>query len=363
LRPFGSIAYTHIPPKVSPSKLAPRSVKLTLIGYYNRSGYKLLDCSTGSVYKSQDVIFEETRPHFTTDPIVTFPSNDFIPPSDNMPIAPRPKQISTLHPPPTTPLSPPIATTPISPLPGPVMPPDDSEDEVMHSIMPGVENEPVATRRSKREMRMSTRMKESLEYLSRPTASLADVAGNDSAVPTTFNQAMKCPELWLAPMLKELAIMEEKQVFRLVPCPADKNVVKSKWVYANKYDDEGKIVDRKACLVAKGFTQILGEDYDETYASVARLELVRMVCAVAASLGLRLWQVNFVSAFLNSKNTFEIYMERPLGFDEGGDEVWLLLKTLYGTMQGAHDWAVTLERVYLGHGYHTSKADSQVQSK
>ena len=164
-------------------------------------------------------------------------------------------------------------------------------------------------------------------------------------------------------MLKELAIMKEKEVFRTVPRPVGKNVVKSKWVYANKYNDKGHIVARKARLVAKGFTQILGEDYNETYASVARLESVRLVCAIAASLGLRLWQVDFVSAFLNSENTFEIYMEQPPGFDEGGDKVWLLLKTLYGTMQGAHDWAITLDRTYTEHRYYTSKADSQVRSK
>jgi len=166
-------------------------------------------------------------------------------------------------------------------------------------------------------------------------------------------------------MLKELAIMKEKEVFCTVPRPVGKNVVKSKWVYANKYNDKGHIVARKARLVAKGFTQILGEDYNETYASVARLESVRLVCVIAASLGLRLWQVNFVSAFLNSENTFEIYMEQPPGFDKGGDKVWLLLKTLYGMMQGAHDWAITLDctYTYTKHGYYTSKADSQVRSK
>jgi len=164
-------------------------------------------------------------------------------------------------------------------------------------------------------------------------------------------------------MLKELAVMKEKEVFRIVPRPVGNNVVKSKWVYANKYNDEDHIVARKVQLVAKGFTQILGEDYDETYISVARLESVRLVCAIAALLGLRLWQVDFVSAFLNSENTFEIYMEQPPCFDEGGDKVWLLLKTLYGMMQGAHDWAITLNCTYTEHRYYTSKADSQVRSK
>ena len=65
-------------------------------------------------------------------------------------------------------------------------------------------------------------------------------------------------------------------------------MVKSKWVYANKYNNEGHIVARKAQLVVKGFMQILGEDYDETYASVMKLESVWLVCAIATSLGLRL---------------------------------------------------------------------------
>jgi len=65
----------------------------------------------------------------------------------------------------------------------------------------------------------------------------------------------------------------------------------------------------------------MGKDYDKTYASVMRLESVQLVCAIAALLGLRLWQVDFVSAFLNSENIFKIYMEQSLGFDEGGDKV------------------------------------------
>jgi hypothetical protein len=77
-----------------------------------------------------------------------------------------------------------------------------------------------------------------------------------------------------------------------------------------------------------------------------------------------LWQVDFVSAFLNSDNAFELFMEQPPRFEEGGkDSVWLLLKTLYGTMQGAHDWAKNLDCTYEGHGYYASKADPQIRSR
>ena len=148
-------------------------------------------------------------------------------------------------------------------------------------------------------------MKESLEYLSRPTTSMVNTTTYDNnTILTTFNQAMKWPDLWMEPMLKELTIMKEKKVFHTVPWPVGKNMVKSKWVYANKYNNKGHIVARKAQLVAKGFTQILGEDYDETYAFVARLEFVRLVCVITASLGLRLWQVNFVL-----RNTYSVWQK------------------------------------------------------
>jgi len=131
-----------------------------------------------------------------------------------------------------------------------------------------------------------------------------------------------------------------------------------------KWKEEGMVERRKARTVAKGFTQVIGEDYNETYTSVACLESVCLVCAIAASRGLRLWQVNFVSAFLNSDNAYKIYMEQPKGFEEErADFVWKLHKTLYRTMQDAHDWAENLNKMFEGHGYYRSLADPQIRSK
>ena len=142
------------------------------------------------------------------------------------------------------------------------------------------------------------------------------------------------------------------------------NVVGSKWVYAIKWDDNGNIEKRKARTVAKRFTQVIGEDYEETYVFVARLESVHLLCAIAASRRLCLWQVDFVSAFLSNDSTFEVFMEQPRGFEEGGaDYVWKLRKTLYGTMQGIHDWAENLDKTFEGYGYYKSRADPQIRSK
>jgi len=137
-----------------------------------------------------------------------------------------------------------------------------------------------------------------------------------------------------------------------------------KWVYAVKWEDDGTVDRWKARTVAKGFTQVLGEDYDETYTSVTRLESVQLVYAIAVSRRLRLWQIDFVSAFLNSKSMFDIYMKQPRGFEEGGDDlVWKLRKTLYGTMQGAHDWAKNLDHTFEGHEYYRLQADPQIWSR
>ena len=71
--------------------------------------------------------------------------------------------------------------------------------------------------------------------------------------------------------------------------------------------------------MAKGFTQVIGEDYEETYASVAYLESACLVYTIAASRQLCLWQIDFLSVFLNSNNSYEIFMEQLRGFEEGGD--------------------------------------------
>jgi hypothetical protein len=373
LRAFGCTCYVHVPVEISPSKLSPRSVKLTLIGYFEHAGYKLLDRSTGKTFRSRDIVFDEQPPHYSTDQAITYPlGNEPTSASDLTTVVPRPQPISSLHSKPDVTKAP--STLPILPATLPTMPTtnsgdQDSETEVSQLLHDDAvaAGDSLAAQRPRRDVKMSRRMQESIEYLrTRANVSMTSehMESNLLAIPQTYTEAMKRPDLWFAPMIKELQVMKDKGVYCLVPRPMDKNIVKSRWVFANKYDDSGDIVAHKARLVAKGFTQVLGKDYDETYASVARLESVRLVCAIAASLGLYLWQADFVSAFLNSDNVFEVYMEQPPGFEEGGDDqVWLLLKTLYGTMQGAHDWARTLERAYMEHGYYSSKADPQVQSR
>jgi hypothetical protein len=365
---FGSLAYAHIPADIGSSKLAPQSAKLILIGYYGTSGYKLLDQIMGTVSRSQDIIFEEGKTNYAEraiPPILDDTSNSQSPLPDAWTSesvnALRPLDIALLH----------NREVDQTLAPKVLAEDSDAEERGIESELTAANPEasdvpdavPVAPlRRSGRISKPLQRRLENLEYEGRARVNVVNVDG-DTWVPKTYREAMYRPELWLAPMEKEYRMMKEKGVFEAVDRPVGKNVVESKWVYTLKFDEDGNMGARKARLVAKGFTQVLGEDYDEMYASVARLELIRMVCVIVAAKGMRLWQVDFVSAFLNSDNRFEVYMEPPRGFEEGEGKVWRLLKTLYGTMQGAHDWAQTLDKTYRDHGYYKSKADSQVRLK
>jgi len=124
----------------------------------------------------------------------------------------------------------------------------------------------------------------------------------------------------------------------------------------------GNLLKRKARCVVKGFKMIQGEHYYETFAAVVRYESVRMLLAVAASRGLNLHLVNMIGAFLNAKPQGEIYLEIPPGFKShyaipGVDTILRLNQNLYGTMDGANNWARHLNNTFTQLGHRQSRAD------
>ncbi len=118
-------------------------------------------------------------------------------------------------------------------------------------------------------------------------------------------------------------------------------------------------------LVDKGYTQQLGIDYNKTWAGVMQLESVRKTAMIAAKLDLRLWHIYFVGAYLNSLIKENIYMKQPGSFIQPGfeDYVCKLVHTIYGTMQGEHDWYETLTKTYDKLGYISLCADPCVRYK
>ena len=101
-----------------------------------------------------------------------------------------------------------------------------------------------------------------------------------SLEPLKVEQALGDPD-WVMAMQEELNNFERNQVWKLVERP-NTNVIGTKWVFRNKQDENGVVTRNKARLVAQGFTQVEGLDFEETYAPVARLEAIRMLLAFAA---------------------------------------------------------------------------------
>nr|GFC84514.1 copia protein [Tanacetum cinerariifolium] len=115
-------------------------------------------------------------------------------------------------------------------------------------------------------------------------------------------------------MQEELDQFVRLKVWRLVPRPEGKTIIKTKWIFKNKKDESSLVIQNKARLVAVGYSQQEGIDYDETFALVARIEAIRLFLAYAAHKYLTVFQMDVKTAFLNGFLKEEVYVGQPPGF-------------------------------------------------
>ncbi|KAJ9544838.1 LOW QUALITY PROTEIN: hypothetical protein OSB04_024545 [Centaurea solstitialis] len=162
------------------------------------------------------------------------------------------------------------------------------------------------------------------------------------------------------PAWEELAEFIRNNVWLLVPRPRKRTIIGSKWIFRNKLDEIGTIIRNKARLVAQGYRQEEGIDYDETFAPVARLEAIRLFLAFAAHMNFKVYQMDIKNAFLNGKLNEEVYVAQPPGFVDPKfpDHVYKLNKALYGLKQAPRAWYDTLSTFLLSKGFERGKIDS-----
>jgi hypothetical protein len=160
-------------------------------------------------------------------------------------------------------------------------------------------------------------------------------------------------------MQEELNNFERNQVCELVERPKT-NVMGTKWVFRNKQDEHGVVTRNKARLVAQGFTQVKGLDFEETFAPVARLEAIRMLLAFAIHHDFKLYQMDVKSAFLNGPLSELVYVEQPSEFEDPKhpNHVYKLHKALYGLKQTPRAWYECLKDFLLKQGFEIGKADT-----
>ncbi|KAD6795877.1 hypothetical protein E3N88_06773 [Mikania micrantha] len=175
--------------------------------------------------------------------------------------------------------------------------------------------------------------------------------------PKNFKQAMQDPK-WVEAMKQEIQALEKNNTWTIETLPEGKRAIDSKWVYKIKYKPNGDVERYKARLVARGFTQIEGEDFHDTFAPVAKLVTVRTLLAVATKRNWFIHQLDVNNAFLHGDLDEEVYMKIPHGFlKENDNRVCRLRKSLYGLKQASHNWYQKFTNALLGLSFTTSKAD------
>ena len=116
-------------------------------------------------------------------------------------------------------------------------------------------------------------------------------------------------ENWVESIHEELNQFVRNDVWELAPRPKGVNVIGTKWIFKNKINEDKEIIRNKSRLVAQGYTQVEGVDFDESFAPVARLESIRILMSIASIMNFKLYQMDVKCAFLNGYLNEEVFVE------------------------------------------------------
>src|SRR5258706_13425940 len=159
---------------------------------------------------------------------------------------------------------------------------------------------------------------------------------------------------WISAMQQELETLHFNNTWSVVPLPrSDRNIVGSKWIYKIKRDANGDIAHYKARLVAQGFSQQPGTDFDEIFSPVVRYDSLRLLIALAAHHRWRPQQLDIKGAFLYGYLKEEIYMQLPEGSRQNS-MCAKLNRCIYGLKQSPREWYHRLSSVLVPYGFTVS---------
>jgi histone deacetylase 1/2 len=159
-------------------------------------------------------------------------------------------------------------------------------------------------------------------------------------------------------MQAEYSALMNNKTWSLVPLPAHRRAIGCKWVFRIKENPDGTINKYKACLVAKGYNQEPGFDFQETFSLVVKLVTIRVILTLALSFRWDIQQIDVNNAFLNGILQEEVYMSQPPGFNNTDKTlVCKLHKALYGLKQAPRAWYDRLTHALVSFGFHPSKCD------
>ena len=149
--------------------------------------------------------------------------------------------------------------------------------------------------------------------------------------PSYYEEATSHP-VWRDVMMEEYQSIIWNDVWDIVSRPEGKFVLTSKWIYKIKHIVDGSFERHKTRFVARGFSQVEGIDYEETFSPVARYTYIQMIISPIESMGWRVYQMDVKTPFLNGEIEEEVYIKQPDGFviHEKESHVCRLKMALYG---------------------------------
>ena len=353
LRAFGASCYVHIPKEKRPSgsKLHPRAELAIFVGY----------TTTPTIYKIQT-----TNKHIHTVPAKECYFTTAEEPSINndsqlIPPVTLDMEITT-----STSNSAKQETSPNFEISLPP-PPENVQNYIPIDQEPQrPEARPLPTRFSTRNRHQTRPFWEATTLSDPPEESILASAllVTEDYEPRTYKQATTCSDSakWLQAMKEELDILKEQDVWTVVPTPQNRNIVGCRWVYKIKRDAMGNIIRYKARLVAQGYSQQPGTDFDEIFSPVVRYDSLRLLIALSFHFNWLPDQLDIKGAFLYGYLQDEIYMALPVGYEQAG-HCARLNRSIYGLKQSPTAWYDRQTSYLLPLGFQLSSFDPCVLIK
>lgn len=336
IRVFGSTAMVHVP-KANRTKWQKKSTKMILMGFgESTKGYRVFNPENGSIISSRDVIIiekgnEEINIIIKSDSVGDSTENEIRIESEinetNLPQTDE-EEMSN---------------------------PDDNDSDYVpdnaQEVQDSVQENQMPLRRSQREAKPHI-FNDYVTYL----CPVSEIKQENS--PNTVVEALSQPdrELWKQAIMQELRSFEDNDAWEIVDIPESGTIVQCKWVFKKKFDNENKVKYR-ARLVAKGFAQQPGIDFDETFAPVVRHSTLRLLFALSVKLDLDIIHLDVPTAFLNGLLDEEVYMMPPESFEISNNKVLKLKKAIYGLRQSSRNWYRRVEDCLLSLDYKKSNLE------
>ena len=386
LRVFGAKAYTHVPDQLR-TKLSAKSCTGIMVGYgmEKTKGYRIYMPDTHKVQVSRDVVFDEGHSVSQAVTGVRLPmpastslddyddyddcnSNTFAPRAAAAPVGQQSSDQPLVSP---AVLQPPVQSPVQPPMQAPAAPQAPVPVARRLNLTPLVGPQPEQPIESEPES-------ESESAQDQPELTAAQQAINEAAItgtkitrrghtyfttvtePTTYQQAVsgKQSELWKNAMDEEMASLLANKTWTLSYPPDGIKPIPVKWVYKVKCTPEGEIERFKARVVAKGFKQEEGINYTEVFSPVSKYSTLRAVIAKVSIEDLHLHQLDIKTAFLQADLEEDVYIQQPMGYNEGDPNLACHLhKAIYGLKQAPRAWYLLLDQELKARGFHVSSAD------